>query len=304
MKLKFFPPALLLLLAASCATRPPAFPPLEDILGDFDLLPPGGAVYCFVDVPAARPILDGLSIEGMHGRDFAEVLDRSSQAAAAFYPPGTERRFMAAARGDYPVSRINAALSLSAGWKKGKSETGPSYWRSAEGGLSLYVNSSRALVSGADPLTKPPGTPRPAGFEEMVFPPEGRRAALAGWVEDAAGPLNRFLASLQLPLQIPTEKLFFALYPAAQPETYEALIRLDTPSASLARGLVILFAITRFEVGNAAVLDPGGPLGVLAPLFANMPVQEEASLSLRSGPLKAGQIALLFETFSVNSKEI
>jgi hypothetical protein len=123
---------------------------------------------------------------------------------------------------------------------------------------------------------------------------------IAGWIGDAAGPLNRFLGSLGLPLQIPAEQVFFAVYRAGGEEAgYEARIRLETASAAQARGLAGLLTMAALAIGGAG---PESPLGGIAPFFANPPVQEGAALILHTGVMDQGRIALLFSLFSVYSR--
>jgi hypothetical protein len=228
-------------------------------------------------------------------------------AAAAFYPSGGERRYHAAAWGRYSGSRI---LFAGSGWKKAVSATGASYWRSAPQELSVAMSSRRALISNGDPLIREPGVTMPGGFGDFVrgVPPgetgeaAPRDPVIAGWIGDAAGPLNRFLNSLGLPLQIPAKQVFFAVYRAggeAGPGAYETRIRLETASSAQARGLVSLFAMAGALIGGAS---PESPLGGVAPFFANPPVQEEAALLLHTGAMDQGRIALLFNLVSAHSK--
>ncbi|GHV69833.1 hypothetical protein AGMMS49928_14210 [Spirochaetia bacterium] len=286
--------ASLLILAVSCATKPKG--PVTFDSGDFALLAPGGSVYCAVNVAASRLILDNLSLEGINGRDMAQVLDRTDSAVAAFYPPESGRSFMAAARGRYSFGTM--FFSSASGWKKQKSVNGGSYWYSAARKISVSLKSRLAQISDRDPFLKAPGAEVPEGFALLT-----RNAAMAGWVNNAGEHLDRLFENLGIPLQIPAERLLFGIYavsdegaPGTGAPGYEAVVRLETPSAGHARGLVNLISM----VGALAASAEGFPEAI-APFFAQRPQQDEAALIIRTGIMSEAQITLLFNLFSVNS---
>ncbi|GHV92743.1 hypothetical protein AGMMS50268_32460 [Spirochaetia bacterium] len=329
-----------LLFLASCATVPKTTLQPPDAAGtEYFPLAPGALVYVYADVDAARPLLDHFSLGGVSGSQAADILDRTRYAVAAVYPEAPAKpegdqnlpaqnvqNVQAAAWGNYPSARAQFAFTFSKDWKKRRSATGKSYWYSDRNGLSVALNAGQAFVSLAapglvpgdaaanlknplDPFAPSPGTPSPEGFAEFR-----RGAALALWVENPAVPLNRFLSDMKLPLQIPAEQLLISLLPAVQagPEPtaaspadpgsagYEARIRIKTPTATQARGLVTLFSMARLFVTNAA--GAGGAAALLPVLFANPPVQEGAFLNIRTATLDAGDIALLFSQFSSFSR--
>jgi hypothetical protein len=177
-----------------------------------------------------------------------------------------------------------------------------------------------------DPFAPSPGTPGPEGFAEFR-----RGAALSLWVEEPAVPLNQFLDGLGLPLQIPAEQLLISLHPAPRDEAvqgaaspaapsadpgpvgYEGHVRIKTPTATQARALVTLLSMARLFAANAAGTaaearsadgsPPAGPMALIPVLFAYPSVQDGAFLNIRTAPLDAGEIALLFSLFSLYSTQ-
>ncbi|MDR1948061.1 MAG: hypothetical protein LBQ38_01585 [Spirochaetaceae bacterium] len=295
-----------LLLLASCASAPRTRE--AEAGGEFAALDPGALVYVTVDVPAARPILDLLSFadgDGMPGSALPpEMLDRTSSAVAAIYPPGSDRRFLLSAQGRFPAGRAGFSFALSPSWKKVPSPRGKRYWRSAREGLSVSLDSQSARVSDGDPYVVVGGVVPPESFG-----PLRRDAALAGWIEDAAAPINGFLEKIGIPLRIPAEKALFGVYalPAALPETgggsprYEAALRIETPSASQARGLIAMISLIRVFLDAGEQSEPGSPGALIGALLSNPPVQEDSALILRSAGMDSESIALLFNLFSVYS---
>jgi hypothetical protein len=280
------------LVLVSCASSPRSAAPPGGREG-FAPLAPGALVYLYIDVPKARPLLDSLPLEGIGPARMQEALDRTESAAAALYPEGAERRFLAAAKGRYPRFRAGLSFAFSPAWKKVRSETGARYWRSDRDRLSVSLSSGRALVSDGDPFARAPGTEIPRGFEEFR-----RDALLAGWADSAAG-INRFIASLAIPIRIPADRLVFGVY-AAEGRGYEAALRVETPSESHARGLAAIFSMVRMVIANTNLPEPQGSMA--AALFAKAPDQEGSDLIIRTGVMDEGGIALLFTVFTVYSK--
>jgi hypothetical protein len=297
-------PAFLVLFFVSCATAPKIVePPFEG--ADFSVLPPGARVYLWAGVKEARPLLEVLSIGGLDGRDAAEILDRTDTAAAAFYPAETGRRFFLAGWGSYPSWRAGLSMAFSRDWKKLKSETGKRYWYSQSRGIGAAVGSKLAYAAEGDPFAAPDGDPvkSPRGFEEFR-----KGCALAGWIPAPHEPVNRFLAVMEVPLQIPAEDFFFGIAGVeGGNEGWELRFRVRTPSASQARALVTLFSLARMFAVNSASENigiPQGPdetglRGLLPALFANLPVQDGADITLRSAPVRTEEFSLLFSFFSV-----
>jgi hypothetical protein len=265
----------------------------------------GGMAYFAVDVPAARPILELAEFEGTSGKQMADILGMTDTAVGAVYAPpakepayaGEARRFLLAAWGKYPSGRAGFAFSVSSGWKQLKSQTGKRYWYSQKEELAVVLEARSALVSNADPYPRSGDVIIPGSFRQFR---EG--AVLAGWLNSPSVPLNRFIAQLNIPIQISAELLVFAVYPATgeriegeeEKRLYSAAVRLETQSSSQAKGLAAMFSMLRLFAGG---LPPA-----VAALLANPPAVDEAALILKTGTLEPEAIALLFNMFSVYSK--
>ncbi|MDR1352103.1 MAG: hypothetical protein LBK05_02380 [Treponema sp.] len=309
-------PALLcaLSLLLSCATRPPVIGPSPE--GEFAALDGGGMAYFAVDIPAARPILDLALFEGIRGGEAAEILDMTDTATGAVYavaneedtPAGSprreavpaERRYLIAAQGKYPAGRAGFAFTFSREWKKLKSPAGKRYWYSRREDLALVLETRSALVSNADPYPRSAAVEIPGAFREFR-----ENAALAGWVRSPSVPLNRFMAQLNIPIQIPADLLVFAVYPAKEGEfmegeeekrLYTARVRLETQSPSQAKALASMFSMMRLFAADTE-LPPA-----IAAFLANTPAVDGAALILSTGVLEPEAIALLFNMFSVYSR--
>ncbi|MDR2486234.1 MAG: hypothetical protein LBD55_12700 [Treponema sp.] len=289
----------ILLAFTSCATGSKGYNAALDTQDAFAALAPGGAVYLYMDVPKARPILNSISLPGTGGMDskqVARVFDRTVSAVAAYYPKTAPRRFLAAARGSYPNFQAAMSFAFSPSWKKQRSQIGDSYWYSAKERLSVSLSPNRAFVSDGDPFVPVPGAAAPEGFASFQ-----QEAVMAGWLDDAAAPINQFLASMELPIEIPGGQVLFGVYQSS--DRYEARIRLETSSASQARGLAAIIGMARLFIpppypGKADSLDPIRLAGLL---FANPPDQEGIYLNLHTGVLSEKEISLLFNMFSIYS---
>jgi len=295
--------------------------PRSDEDRELSLLPAGGSLYLWADTAQSRPLLDVLDFGGFSGRDAAMVLDRTGTAAAvAFAQPAIEagqegspehdRRFFLAATGRYPRHRANFSFAFTRGWRRHRSPDGGTFWRSQNGVIAVALGSNLALVSNIDPLE---------GFERVVPPryfTEFRRGmALAGWMYSPSGPINGFLQSTGIPIQIPAEDFFFGAVRSpvsaldTSPAPWELVFRIRAPSEIHARSLLALFSTARFlfQMGAAAGDEPS-PADTLSlqdaamMLFANVPQQDGESITLRIGPLDENTIALLFGMFSVYSR--
>jgi hypothetical protein len=289
----------LLPLFISCASVPGVKDQVPE--NDFVFLPPGASVYLYVDVARARPILDLLSVGELQGDDIPEILDRTDSAVAALYPEGAGRRFFVVGRGNYPRFRSGLSFAFSSLWKKRRSPAGGSYWYSAGYKMGVSIGAGRAFLSDQDPLVVFPETQSPGGFEAL-----SRGAALAGWLPGGAVPINAFFAAQDIPLQIPAEQLLFGIHPSPGEDggsdkgeggTYEVTIRLETPSVSQAQGLMTIISMMRIFMAGA--FEPDDPLKIIAGLFTGQSSRDGPNLLLRSGPLNAGEIALLFRIFSL-----
>jgi hypothetical protein len=286
-------------LLVSCATKPPAIEPGPE--GEFAVLDGGGMVYFTVDVPGARPILDLAQFEGTGGKQAVEILDLTDTAVGAVYaaesgegvPAGTKeadalsaRRYLIAARGKYPAGRAGFAFTFSKEWKKLKSPAGGRYWYSRREDIALVLDARFALVSNADPY------PRSVAVEiPDSFPRFRDNAVLAGWLHSPSVPLNRFMAQLDIPIQIPADLLIFAVYPAEGGEEkclYTARVRLETPSPSQAKALASMFSLVRLYAAE----EPLPP--ALEAFLANLPEVDGAALILSTGALEPEAIGCNF----------
>jgi hypothetical protein len=290
---------------ASCKTAPST---TDAMSGETENLPlePGAQVYVLADVQAARPILELLSIKELAGsgadaKQMQDMLNRTKSAAAALYRNESGRRFQLTAWGNYPNVRAGMAMGMSKEWKKRKTAAGLPYWYSAGSALSLSLNSKQVFVStSADgPFASPPGVEPPEGFAEFR-----RGAILSCWLEQPGPAINQVFAQMEIPLQIPAERIMLSLFSADS--QYQALIRIETASPSHARSLAALLGIAR----NFGIVPPRSPAadsdaepdlaGLLAAvLFANPPVQDGQNLNLKTAELSKKEIALLFKIFSI-----
>ena len=288
------------LLFASCASAPQYPDPLLEETG-FIPFEAGALAYVFVDVPAARPILEHAAIREMGEQEARQMLDRSRSAAAALYVPGSGRRFALAAWGKYPAKRVTVALGASKGWEKRRSPDGEWYWRSEERGLSVALTTRQAFALAAkspgDPKGPERGTEIPAGFNEFR-----RGAAFSLWLESPGSLINQKLLEMAIPLEIPAERVFVSVVPlaaerAAKPDDarYEALLQIQLASAAQARAIAALVSLARTYIPPEAA----GPAAALSLLFANPPTQDGANLNIKTAALTGREIALLFNVFSV-----
>ncbi|MDR2370194.1 MAG: hypothetical protein LBD71_01835 [Treponema sp.] len=290
------------LIFASCVTAPKSPEPLG-LGAEYLPLEPGAALYMIMDVGKARPVLDGVNFLEMGEGRAKQVLDMTKTAVTAVYPPGP-KRFQAVAWGKYPAFRAGLSFAFSSEWKKAKSVSGASYWRSGKAGLSLSFSASQAYVSDGDPFALSPGTALPEDFGAF-----SRGSVLACWFPEPRVPIDRLIAALGLPLQIPAEEVLIGLYAAGE-KKYEALIRIEMPSSSQARAVAALLNMTRnFLSGlenpaQAPDADGGAPLdpaALAALLFANLPVQDGVFLSIKTAPLSETTASLLLQILSVYS---
>ena len=301
------------LLFVSCATVPEASFTVENEGEELSLLPSGGRVYVWADVAQARPLLNVLSFEGMTARNAAQMIDSTRSAAAAVYGEAEGRRYYLAALGDFPKGKANFSFAFSRNWKKIKSPTKKNYWYSKKDNISLAMGSALALVSDADPWGNSLGE-----FQKQITPekfPEFRRGmALAGWLPESSLFINGFLDSMEIPLQIPSEEFFFGVVRTpADKNPWELVFRIKTPSVSHARSLVSLFKLAKFFIGLggqelkdelfSSEKGSMSPQEAVALLFANNPEQDAEYLTLRIDSLSESKIALLFDMFSVHSKQ-
>jgi hypothetical protein len=304
-----FPLALLL----SCRTVP-QIPDAVQTESGFIPLESGAFAYIFVDVKKAKPLLELVNIRELGGREARNMLDRTQSAVVALYPPGNERRLQLAAWGSYPARRAEMALGASREWERIKSAdngglTGAPYWYSPARRLSIALGAKQAfVVSWADKTAREPFAASPGVELPEDFAAFRRNAALACWLESPASLINQKLTGMQIPLELPAERLFISVIPkqgqagadrkpAAETggRQYEALIRIQVASAVQAKALAVLLALAR----NMLPDETDGSVSPVAILFANPPVQDGRNLDIKTAPLSETEIALLFAFFSL-----
>ncbi|MDR0878121.1 MAG: hypothetical protein LBN21_08720 [Treponema sp.] len=282
--------------------------PMEGGGTEYIPLDSGAPVYVFADVENSRLVLENVLRQWIKGNQRDQILDRTGWAIAAIYP---EKRYIqAVAWGKYPAIQAGFAFTFDKNWKKKKSPSKHSYWYSERDGLSVSLNASQAYIAAAmqhnadsstDPFYTPPGTELPEGFFEFT-----RGAILTILLNEPAVPVNRLLKSMDMPIDIPAEKIFVSLFPlpagveaAEDNNLYEVLFRIQTPTASQARALVTIISFAKPYIMIAA---PGGKVDfrtLAALLFANTPVQDGKNLTLRITSISEKEIALLLSLFSV-----
>jgi hypothetical protein len=311
LRLKFRAVFVSLLAAAvfvSCASRPPAgeTPPGME----FVPLNPGALVYVYADIASSRPILEAANLPGLGNRYAAEILDRSDNAALAFFPGGG-MSVQALVHGAYPASRANISFFFSRAWKKHKSERGASFWFSANDGISVALNKDQVFLGvknrngrglPAEEARKPvdPFGPRSGQAVPDGFRAYREGAALALWIDDPAANLSAVLETLSIPLQIPAETCFAALDPLGD-GSYSGRIRMEFAQPSQARAILVLMTMAgalmpRMESGLE------GTAALASLILANPPSQDGSAVDLITAPLGPDEIALLFRPFSLSSK--
>lgn len=312
--------ALVILAAifASCATAPrlPAPSVEDDLPPEFSLLPAGGSVYLWADTVTARPLLDALDFRGMSGNDAAAILNRTESAAAVVFDDSHDRGFFLSAAGNYPRGRANFAFAFSRHWRRHKGYGKQTYWLSRDGAFAVSLGRRVALVSDKDPFEN---------FQRVIPPPafaEFRNGmALAGWVNNPAAPISNFLSVMGVPIQIPAQDLFFgAANVPKSPQAGETAalwdisLHLRTPSALHARSLFALVSTARIFILQSGASGAEGntpsQAGKSSPnlhdaamlLFANAPELHGEYLTFRINSVDETRISLLFQIFSVYSK--
>jgi hypothetical protein len=257
-----------------------------DSLEKFGALDKGAAVYAAVDVKNARDLLELCGMGGQYG----ELLEKTASAVAAFYPNGGERRFLIATRGDYPDT-LPALFAMSADWKKERARNNVSYWRSHVRGVSLALNSHRALFSDGEPFGFVTGAvSEPSGFDAFQ-----QGAVIAGWLTDKGEALNHLLTVLEIPIRLQMESAFFTFHKTDR-EQYELTLHIETPTEELAKNFAVLFSLARLFIAENSETDTQQS-ALPVQLLTNPAEQAGVFLTIRSTALDAGNAALLITIF-------
>jgi hypothetical protein len=306
-----------LLFACKSAVQAPERTLLESGVVPLDK---GAAAYAVIDVPHARPILEGISYIPTNDKNVKLMLDRTQNAVAAIFTPSPsdDRRYQLVSWGSYPASGSSIAFGANKAWTKQRSASlNTVYWHSEKSQMSVAVSPSQAFVLVAmtkiphDPIPSPEGIKIPDGFGEFA-----RNAVFSCWLSDPGPSLNQKLKEMSLPLEIPAEKLFISMFPAddqasASQPSYEARIKITLPGETQARTIITLLSLARTFMPPPILPPPAEPSDsqdVIAQksaammvyiLFANPIVQEGAGILLQSPPLSARDISLLLSVFSL-----
>ncbi len=274
--------------------------------GEFGGLAPGASVYMAVDVQAVRPVLSLLTIGNMGVDQTGELLDKTARAACALYPQGAERRFLAAAQGEYPNALAALALTASADWQKMHAWNNAPYWRSESGAVSLALNKTRALVSDGEPFARNDGSAAPVSTPEG-FDTARSDAPIAGWIADGGASLNKLLAMLEIPIELEDATGFFFVRRAIIDSAgaagaglggYEVHLRVSFPTEEQAKGIITLFSLAQLFIGENSQSSLAVP-ALAEPLLGTASSERTGSaVILHSGAMTAEETALLFNTFA------
>jgi hypothetical protein len=305
---------LIAVLELSCQSAPK----VAEILPDSESVPldPGALAYSFVDIRNARPILNYVDFMGMNDKDFQQILEKSLSAVIAVHAPQDKRRFQLVAWGNFPSSGAKMALGASKSWKKMSTPTKAVYWYSPVGQVSVALTPRLAFVLGvqrniAGDISVEPfptqTTAIPHGFNEFR-----RDAIFSCWLNDPALYIKQKLEEMGIPLAIAVEQLFVRLSPVSDQEEseglYEALLKIQVPSAIQARAMATLFAIAQRSIplpkisdDNAANDNSGEDRSAVLKylLLSNPPVLEGNTVFFKTNALNAEGTALLLKMLSL-----
>ena len=293
--LRFAGYGLFLALLFSCASTPSAPETFYAGRSGFALMAEGADLYITADVQSSRPILDSLVLGGLKGSEIKSFLDMSDTLTAAIFPFPGERYFCAAASGRFPSGRGGFFFSTSKDWEKRTSSSGMSYWYSPQSRLSISLTSRFACLSDADPFIPPPGVQIPEALPALQ-----RGSVLSGWVNNPAQALNRIIAAFEVPIEIPADRLLFAVYPAdKRNEKYNAVLRFETPTPTQAAALVRIFMLAKLGLALTDFSENKDMKTLAEALFFQTPRQDGSALILTTGTMNGSGLALLFNTISV-----
>jgi len=282
---------LLIVFCISCKTMsmPDAMNALRDDASNVPL-DTGAEVYLFAHVKEARSIIELLPIDELKDRQARQMLDRTDFVAAAVFPANSGKRFQITAWGRYPASNAGSALNSNQSWEKLTASKGYTYWYSASNSLSLTLNNKQAFAVStlnrkpAEPLAVLPGKEIPQGFNEFR-----KRSPLSCWIDNPAPAIIKILSEAGIPIRFPVQKLFFNLFPEG--DKFEAIIRLQFENASQARGIAAVLSLA----GGFVPKDPNMMIAAL--LLANLPVQSDANVDIKTAALTKEELRVLLNYF-------
>lgn len=256
-------------------------------------LPAGASAYLLADADSLRPILEKSA--ALRKVVSPDALARTSALSAAFFGnvEGGGRRFHIVASGRYPAFRAGISLTLDRDWKKKRSPSGLSYWRSERYGLSLVLSATRAVVSDGIPEVSESHPVVPDSVAEL-----GAGAALSLWADAPERVFMPLLGEAASLLRLPADRLVFAL--RTQGAGYTGTVRLETPTASHARALAALLNLVRPAI---AASDPSAGIPLpLRTLLSHSPAIRGSALEYAELSFETADLALLLDALSVYSK--
>jgi hypothetical protein len=125
-------------------------------------------------------------------------------------------------------------------------------------------------------------------------------------MENPASAINRIVAAFGVPIEIPAERLVFAVFPVkdtanrtGQSESYTAVMRLETPSPTQAKALVRIFIMAKLGMALADFSQNRDMETLAKAFFSENPVEDGNALILKTSVMSGRDIALLFNTISV-----
>ncbi|MDR2768730.1 MAG: hypothetical protein LBB82_10445 [Treponema sp.] len=261
----------------------------------FTVTAEGAELYFAALLPAARPLIEKMTLGSISGAAAGDFIDHAGMIIAAVYPEHSPRRFIGAAQGKFPSARGGIYMSGSRDWEKAVSASGIEYWRSGASNLSLYLGARRVFFSDGDPFAPPPGAVSPAALDGLK-----RNAVLYGWLENAGESLDKIIASLGVPLSVPAQKLLFAVYPAGSEEdAYRAVLRLETPGVSQAMALTRILGMAAAGLAGADLSAYREFESVARALFGGSFEQSGDAVIITTMTLRSGELALLFTTLTL-----
>jgi hypothetical protein len=280
--------ALVCILLSACAASSGVKKTSGTIFAD---LPPDAPVYVTVDVERSRELLDEiLELARYGGKTVTAFLDRTLTASAALYPRTNRtaesgRTFVLAGNGrNYPAAASSVSFFFSPSWKKVRSVTGKKYWRSDRNRISLSMRRNLAYISDGDPFFDGNGAEAPAGF--TLFSGGSR---ISAWITDIS-PLNRALERMDIPITVPADALYIAAF--EQDDGWQAVFRMETPSAAQARGLVSVLSMVRSAFDRGYIKD-ATVAKFVSLLLSEPPTVDGAALILKSPVMELTEFATL-----------
>jgi hypothetical protein len=287
------------ILLAACAGRAGV---RENLDGEnrFAGLPADAAVYVTADVEHSRELLDDvLAFSGFGGKTVKAFLDKTLKVSMALYlrMDGTERAgggrtFVLAGSGrNYPAAASSFSFFFSPSWKKIRSVTGKKYWRSSKNRISLSIKRDKAYISDGDPFFDGNYAEPPAGF--TLFSGGSRVSA---WITDMS-PLNSALERIDIPITVPADNLYIAAF--EDENGWQAVFRMETPSAAQARGLVSVLSMARSALARGYITDAAAASFVRL-LLPEAPLVDGSAIILKSPVMARGEFAALIAALRAN----